>query len=251
MRPSFWFVQSQDCMHASPHPSACQADPLRRTTTDPPHHRTAPHWLLPPPRFRRNFFSILILAKYIQFPFFGQPTTMSFFDDAGKAVDGFVQEAGKQMGGAADEAGKNLDEFGQEGGKHIGGAVNEAGKSLDEFRQEAGKQIGDVAKETYGHAEAFGHDAAEQIGPALEEAWKHVDAFGQEAGKQIGIAAGHTKQWIEEHPGETAGIIACVVAAPLSIAAAHGALHMVGFTAAGVAAGKFPRMPTRNHMLCN
>ena len=61
------------------------------------------------------------------------------------------------------------------------------------------------------------------------------DAFGQEAGKHVGIAAEHTKQWNEEHPGETAGMIACVVAAPLGIGVAHGVLRMVGFTAKGIA----------------
>ena len=276
MHPPVRSIQSHDCMHASSHPCACQADPLRRTNNkrlaSPPYRPAsassfftrAPFSVLTSliSRFRRNFLSILNSAQYIHFQFFDQSITMSFFNDAWKAMDNFGQEAGKHIGGAADEAGKGLDGFGQEAGKHIGGAANDAGENLDAFGQEAakhiggaaeeaGKQIDDTVKETYEHVEAFGHDAAEQIGPALEEAWKHVDAFGQEAGKQIGIAAEHTKQWVEEHPGETAGIIACVVAAPLGIAAAHGVLHMVGFTAAGVAAGKTSQMPTRNHMLCN
>jgi len=252
MHPPDRSIQSHDCMHAFPHPSACQADPLRRTNikrlASPPYRLASASSSFTRSRFsiltsvisrsRRNFLSILNSAKYIHFQLFDQSITMAFFNDAWKAMDGFGQEAGKQIGGAADEVGKNFDQFGQEAGRQIGHVTNEAGE-----------KIGTAAKETYEHVEAFGQDAAEQIRPALEEAWKDADAFGQEAGKQIGIAAEHTKQWIEEHPGETAGIIACVLAAPLGIAAAHGALHMVGFTAAGVAAGKFPRMPTRNHML--
>jgi ElaB/YqjD/DUF883 family membrane-anchored ribosome-binding protein len=165
-------------------------------------------------------FDLHYPSHCIQTPNFDRQTTMSFFNDAWKAVDGFGQEAGKHIGGAANEAGKHLDAFGQEAGKHIGGAANETFKQLD----------------------AFGQDAAQKIGPALGEAWKHVEAFGQEAGKQISVAAEHTKQWVEEHPGETAGIIACVVAAPVGIAAAYATLHMVGFTTAGVAAGMFPHL---------
>jgi ElaB/YqjD/DUF883 family membrane-anchored ribosome-binding protein len=187
-------------------------------------------------------FDLHYPSHCIETPNFDRQTTMSFFNDARKAVDGFGQEAGKQIGGAANEAGKGLDEFGQEAGKQIGGAADEAGKNLDAFGQEAGKQIGGAANETFKQLDEFGQDAAQKVGPALEEAWRHVEAFGQEAGKQISIAAEHTKQWIEEHPGETAGIIACVVAAPVGIVAAHATLHMVGFTAAGVAAGMFPHL---------
>jgi hypothetical protein len=64
-----------------------------------------------------------------------------------------------------------------------------------------------------------------------------MDAFGQEAGKHTSLAAERTKQWVEKHPGETAGIVACVVAAPIGIGAAYAVLNMVGFTATGVAAG--------------
>ncbi|RAR08312.1 c6 finger domain-containing protein [Stemphylium lycopersici] len=137
------------------------------------------------------------------------------FDDAWKAMDGFGQEAGKRIGGAAAETVGHLDAFGQEAGKHIGGAACETAKHLDAFGQEAGKNVGS----------------------ALEESWKSMDAFGQEAGKQIAAAVEHTKDWIEEHPGETSGIVACVLAAPAGAAIAGGVLHMVGFTATGVAAG--------------
>jgi len=97
--------------------------------------------------------------------------------------------------------------------------------------------VASAAEETAKQVKAFGQDAAAQIGPALEEAWKHVDAFGQDAGKQISAAAQQTTRWIQDHPGETAGIVACVAAAPAGVAAAGGVLHMVGFTATGVAAG--------------
>jgi hypothetical protein len=68
---------------------------------------------------------------------------------------------------------------------------------------------------------------------------RYRSMWTQQPGKQIGIAAERTKQWVEKYPRETAGIIACIVAAPLGIAAAHGLLYMVGFMAAGVAAGTF------------
>ncbi|KAH6870726.1 hypothetical protein BKA58DRAFT_469710 [Alternaria rosae] len=71
----------------------------------------------------------------------------------------------------------------------------------------------------------------------FDNAWKALDGVGQEAGKHAGFAAQHTRQWIKEHPGETTGMIACVLAAPLGIGAAHSVLRMVGFTAKGVAVG--------------
>jgi ElaB/YqjD/DUF883 family membrane-anchored ribosome-binding protein len=112
-----------------------------------------------------------------------------------------------------------------------------AWKALDGFGQEAGKRVGSAAHQTFKHLDAFGQDAGRKIGPALGEAWKHMDAFGQEAGKHTSLAAERTKQWVEKHPGETAGIVACVVAAPIGIGAAYAVLNMVGFTATGVAAG--------------
>jgi len=110
--------------------------------------------------------------------------------------------------------------------------------------------VASAAEETAKQVKAFGQDAAAQIGPALEEAWKHVDAFGQDAGKQISAAAQQTTRWIQDHPGETAGIVACVAAAPAGVAAAGGVLHMVGFTATGVAAGMYCKYTTTLKPLC-
>jgi ElaB/YqjD/DUF883 family membrane-anchored ribosome-binding protein len=177
---------------------------------------------------------------------------MSFFNDAWKAMDGFGQEAGKNIGGAADDAGKAMggaaeeagkaageaakhaDDCGKEAGKNIAGAAQEAAKHADEFGQEAGKNIAGVAEEAGKQFKEFGEEADAKIRPALEEAWNAMDAFGQEAGRQIDIAVKRTKRWVGEYPSETAGIVACIVAA------ASAGLHMVGFTATGVAAGMFP-----------
>ena len=141
------------------------------------------------------------------------------------------------MGGVAHETWKHLDAFGQDVGPKVGSALGDAWKHMDAFGQEAGKHVGGAAHGTFIQLDAFGQDVGPKIGPALEEAWKQADAFGQEAGKYASLAAQHTKQWIKEHPGETAGMIACVVAAPLGIGAAHSVLRMVGFTVKGIAAG--------------
>jgi hypothetical protein len=155
---------------------------------------------------------------------------MDFFHNTWKALDGVGQEAGKHIGVAADETSKHLDAFEKDVGPKIEPALGEAWKHVDSLGQEAGKHIGGAAHETFRHLDEFGKEVGPKIGPAMEDVWKRMGAFGQEAEKQ-------TKKWVEKHPGETAGMIACVVAAPLGIAAAHGVLHMVGFTATGVAAG--------------
>lgn len=140
---------------------------------------------------------------------------MGFFDDAWKALDGFGQEAGKHIGPVVGEAWKHMDEFGQNAGREIGPAAGEVWKALDGFGQEAGRHIG----------------------PAMGEAWKHMDEFGQNAGREIGPIARKAKDWIVEHPGETAGLVACVAAAPIVIAVTSQVLTGVGFTRAGIAAG--------------
>ncbi|KAF1831573.1 hypothetical protein BDW02DRAFT_571907 [Decorospora gaudefroyi] len=137
---------------------------------------------------------------------------MGFFDDAWKAMDGFGQEAAKQVGPVAGEAWKHLDAFGQE----------------------AGKAMGPAAAETWKHLDAFGQEAGKAIGPAAAETWKHMDKFGHE---HVGPAALRTKEWIKEHPGETAGIVACVVAAPVAIGVAGKVLRVAGFARSGVVAG--------------
>lgn len=50
---------------------------------------------------------------------------------------------------------------------------------------------------------------------------------------------GVAKEWVVAHPVETAGIVSCVVAAPVAIAIVPRTLNVAGFTAAGIAAGKF------------
>jgi ElaB/YqjD/DUF883 family membrane-anchored ribosome-binding protein len=115
--------------------------------------------------------------------------------------------------------------------------LNNARKAMKSFGKEAGKHIGGATNTASKQIRVFGKDIGPKIAPALEEAWKQADAFGQEAAKQTSAAAKHTKQWVEQHPGETAGMFACVVAAPLGIGVAYSGLHMVGFTATGVAAG--------------
>ena len=134
-------------------------------------------------------------------PHHATPSIMGFFDDAWRAMDGFGQEAAKQIGPAAAEAWKHADKFGQE-------------------------QLGPAAAETWKNLDAFGQEAGKHISPAVAETWKHLDEFGQNAG-----------DWVREHPGETAGIVACVFAAPVAIGAANVGLKIAGFTAAGVAAG--------------
>jgi hypothetical protein len=63
--------------------------------------------------------------------------------------------------------------------------------------------------------------------------------YGQKAGRNIGTAAIVSKDWVVDHPGQTAGIVSCVAAAPLAIAAAPLALGAAGFSSAGVVAGKY------------
>lgn len=116
--------------------------------------------------------------------------------------------------------------------------LGEVIKALDNFGQQAGTHIGGAAIEAWRHADAFGQEAGKHIGGAAVETWKHLDSFGQEAGNNIGHAVGHSKDWVVGHPGETAGIIGCVVAAPITIAMTPLALGAAGFTSAGVAAGK-------------
>jgi hypothetical protein len=154
---------------------------------------------------------------------------MGFFDNAWKAMDGFAQEATKHIGPAAAEVWKQADKFGQE---QLAPAAAETWKHLDAFGQEAGKKIGPVAGEAWKRADEFGQEAGKQIGPAAVETWKHMDKFGQDAG-----------EWVREHPGETAGIVACVVAAPVAIGVANVGLKVAGFTAAGVATGLFACAP--------
>jgi hypothetical protein len=112
--------------------------------------------------------------------------------------------------------------------------------ALEAFGQEAGKHINGAAVGTWKQMDAFGQATGASAGLAAARTWKHLDTFGQEAGKNIGNAAVNTKDWVVTHPGQTAGMVGCVVAAPLAIAAAPLALGAAGFSAGGIAAGKYP-----------
>ncbi|KAF1939157.1 hypothetical protein EJ02DRAFT_265314 [Clathrospora elynae] len=136
---------------------------------------------------------------------------MGFLDDAWKAMDGFGQEAVKHVGPLATEVWKHVDNLGQEAVKHAAPVAAETWKRLDGFGQEAGKAIGPVAG----------------------EAWKQMDTFGQ---KHVVPAAVRTKDWIEEHPGETVGIVASVIAAPVTVGVVGKALRIFGFGRAGITA---------------
>jgi hypothetical protein len=63
--------------------------------------------------------------------------------------------------------------------------------------------------------------------------------LSQQAGKHIGKAAITSKDWVVDHPGQTAGMVSCVAAAPLAMMAAPVVLGAAGFSASGVVAGKF------------
>jgi hypothetical protein len=120
----------------------------------------------------------------------------------------------------------------------IGLAIEEAVNRADASGQEAGKHIRGAAVEAWKHANSDGHEAAKTVGPAVCEAIKDADAFSQEAGKHVGPAIRGTAEWIKEHPGETAGIVACVVATPVAIVMAGQGLSATGFIAKGIAAGE-------------
>lgn len=62
--------------------------------------------------------------------------------------------------------------------------------------------------------------------------WK----YGQQASNTVAAAAVTSKDWVAKNPGHTVG---CVAAAPVAIALAPLALGAAGFTASGVAAGKY------------
>jgi hypothetical protein len=106
-------------------------------------------------------------------------------------------------------------------------------QALDGLGQQAGKHIGGAAAQTWKHMDALGKATGAHAG----QTWKHLDTFGQKAGQNIGNAAVNTKDWVVTHPGESASIVGCVVAAPLAIAAAPLALGAAGFSSAGIAAG--------------
>ncbi|KAF3052179.1 hypothetical protein E8E11_006864 [Didymella keratinophila] len=107
-----------------------------------------------------------------------------------------------------------------EAAKTTGPAIGEAVIRADAVGQEAGKHIGGAAVEAWKHANSIGHEAAKTIGPGVGEAIKGADAFSQ-----------------EKHPGEIAGIAACVVTTPVAIAVTGQVLGAAGFTAQCVAAG--------------
>lgn len=75
-------------------------------------------------------------------------------------------------------------------------------------------------------------------------AWRSLDKFGQEAGKAISGTAVQTGGWIAKHPGQTAGIVSSIIAAPIAIAITPLALGVAGFTSAGIAAGGFLQLLT-------
>lgn len=66
-------------------------------------------------------------------------------------------------------------------------------------------------------------------------AWK----FGQNATNAIGSAAITSKDWAVKHPGQTAGMVGCVAAAPVAIAVTPLVMGAVGFSASGVVAGTY------------
>jgi hypothetical protein len=158
--------------------------------------------------------------------------------------------------GFFNDALQKLDELNQEVSKHAINAVAEANKhipsafqTLENFGEEAGKHVGATADNVWKALLGAGDQIGKHAGPAAEDAWKKLDVLGQEAGKRIGgvvedakkleweRAAG-AKSWMENHPKQVAGIAAALVAPPLAIAAVPVVLGGLGFTAAGVAAGK-------------
>jgi hypothetical protein len=70
--------------------------------------------------------------------------------------------------------------------------------------------------------------------------------LAQQAGKHIGKAAITSKDWVADHPGQTAGMVGCVAAAPVAIIAAPLALTAAGFSASGIVAGNLQPFPTHS-----
>ncbi|KAF1929417.1 uncharacterized protein M421DRAFT_60806, partial [Didymella exigua CBS 183.55] len=68
-------------------------------------------------------------------------------------------------------------------------------------------------------------------------AWKTADHVGHEAANTVRHNVGEALEWANEHPGETAGIVACVVAIPVAIAATGPILGAAGFTGQGIDTG--------------
>jgi ElaB/YqjD/DUF883 family membrane-anchored ribosome-binding protein len=101
------------------------------------------------------------------------------------------------------------------------GFFNDAIQKLDGFNQEVSKRAINAVAEANKHI-------GKRVGDVVEAAKK----FEWEA------TANGAKSWIEKHPGQVAGITAAIVAPPLAIAAVPAMLGGLGFTAAGVAAGK-------------
>jgi len=113
-------------------------------------------------------------------------------------------------------------------------------KAIDGIGQEVGRHVGGAAFEARKHLDNVGHEVGRQVGEAAPKALQKLDQVGQEVGKKVSGAAARTGGWIVKHPGETASIVGCVVAAPLAIAITPLVLGAIGFTSAGVAAGMPP-----------
>jgi hypothetical protein len=105
-------------------------------------------------------------------------------------------------------------------------SLNDPWKALDGSGQEARK-----------HANAAAGESGEHVGAAAVKTWKHLDGYGEEAGNQVGLAAESATKRSQAHSGETFGIVAGAVAAPMAIQPAITGLHAAGFASAGMAGG--------------
>lgn len=173
---------------------------------------------------------------------------MGLFEDALRTLDDISHEVGKHASHAAADVGKAVNGIGQEVNKHIDPAT---WSTLANFGEEAGKHVGATADDIWKALLGAGEEMGEKAGPLADDARHALAGLGQEAGKHIGGAVedakkieweklpAEIKEWIEKHPGETAGLAAGVLAAPLAMAAVPPALAAVGFTAEGVALGTY------------
>ena len=175
---------------------------------------------------------------------------MDLLRNAFKSLDDIGQEVGRHAGYAIEDISRVAEGIGQQVVQHVDPSTL---KAIENFGKIAGNQVGSTADDICKALLDTRTDLGKKVQPLFRNFDTAIGGAGNEVKNFFSSALvdenalrwsdlpAHIRDWIENNPQLTAGIILSIVlpivTGPLAASAATPILNAFGFTAEGIAAG--------------